>query len=114
MEPITIADAVRELRSQIIEAQAARDDGDLSFEIVEAQLQIQGNLSRRVDAGGNGKVKFSVLGFGAEAGGNAGVSQTAGTAHTVTLKLNVTDTSTGGRVEVDAQTDGTPFKTSSE
>ncbi|GGX58082.1 hypothetical protein GCM10007385_28310 [Tateyamaria omphalii] len=106
MQPISIGEAVEELRSQIIEAQAARPDGELSFEIVEAQLQIQGSLSRSVEGGGSSKVKFSVFGFGAEAGANAGASYSAETAHTVTLKLNVTDTTTGGRAEIDAETRG--------
>jgi hypothetical protein len=107
VQPITISEAVEELRSQIIDAQAVRPDGGLSFEIVEAQLQIQGSLSRSVEGGGSGKVKFSVFGFGAEAGANAGASQSAQTAHTVTLKLNVTDLTTGGRAEIDAETGGT-------
>lgn len=106
MDRITIGEAVEELRSQIAEAQAARPDDGLFFEILEAELQIHGTFSRTTDVRGGGAVKFSVFGLGAEATGNASHNRGQTTTHTVKLRLNLRDSKGKGPVEINIETSG--------
>ncbi|WP_171236749.1 trypco2 family protein [Ruegeria sp. HKCCA6837] len=106
MTPITIRDAMEELRTQIRDAQEPARDDDISFEITEAQVQIRGSFTRSREASGAASVKFSVFGFGAGAGGDAGMSQGRDIAHTVTLSLKVTDARSGGSVRISTEQSG--------
>lgn len=105
MEPITIKEAVRELRTQIAEAHRDRGDDGLIFEIEEAELQIHGGFTREIGGGTSGKLSFNVFGWGAEAGAEGSVSQGKEVSHTITLKLNVKDAQTGSEVPVNDRTD---------
>ena len=107
MKPITISEAVAELRAQIEDAVAARPDDGFTLEVIEAELQMVGTLTRSTEASGGSKVTFSLFGFGADAGAEARMAHGVETAHTVTLKLNVLGPG-GRRVNVNTETDG-PF-----
>lgn len=106
MTDISLKDAVGELRTQIAQAQADGKTGPIGFEILEAEVQIQGSFSRSVEGGGGGTVKFTVFGFGAEAGAEGKAGYGRETTQTVTLKLRVFDRDTDGSVDINTETSG--------
>ncbi|MEM8871690.1 MAG: trypco2 family protein [Pseudomonadota bacterium] len=105
MKPIEIPEAVAELRTQIARAQSERPEEGLVFEIEDVELQIQGTLTRSVEAGANGKVKFQVLGWGVEAGANAAAMTESAAAHSVKIKLKV-KSADGTAVDVSKDAEG--------
>jgi hypothetical protein len=68
-EFVPLADAVRSLRAELIEAAEAGADQLIRFGVGPIDLEFQVVAKR--EGGPNGKVKFGLLGMGFELGGNA-------------------------------------------
>ena len=93
MQEIELKDLLDDLRTQIEEARDKGKTQNIGFDIVEAEVEIQGVASRQTDANGKTKVKFSVLGIGAEAEAGAGAKFAKSSMQKVRLKLEVFDRS---------------------
>ena len=80
---IGLADTIDNLREELAEASRRGEGKDLRFRIDGIELEVAVAISR--EGGGGGKVKFEVLGIGAEIGGEGGLSRN--NTHRITLKL---------------------------
>ncbi|MFF1927306.1 trypco2 family protein [Streptomyces sp. NPDC058228] len=83
---LDLADAITLLRDQIVEAQTriAQDDRGVRFGLGELTLELGMELART--RGGNGGLRFSVVGVGVSLGGKYEKADKA--AHKVTVRLN--------------------------
>ncbi|MEV8539647.1 trypco2 family protein [Streptomyces sp. NPDC051572] len=93
---IALAEAIRELRSELDQAITDADGQNLRFEVGPIELEVTVAISKDVSAGG--KVKFWVI--EADGQGRAGSS----TAQLIRLTLEPKLVSTGRRPEVSGQT----------
>ena len=102
-QELELKDVVRKLREDL---QAAAEEGqgqDIKFKLESIELELK--VAAKKEGGPNGKIKFSVLGIGAEVGGNAKWSSE----HVQTIKLKmVPQTKIGGTVAISGQSSGRP------
>lgn len=86
-ELMDLADAITLLRDQVLEARKRIDqpgsDGGVQFGLGEITVELGVELTRT--KGGNGGLRFSVVGFGAEAG--ARLESADKSTHRVTVRL---------------------------
>ena len=89
---IRLADVVKELREELVEATKAGEGQPLRFELGEVKLEAQVVVMRETQ--GKGGVKFYVL--------NAELAEKEQVSHTqkVTLTLTPKDVASGGTVEL--------------
>ncbi|MFI6006415.1 trypco2 family protein [Streptomyces sp. NPDC051366] len=102
---LELADAITLLRDQIAEAQnriadpnGGADKG-IRFELGEITVELGMELART--NGGNGGLRFSVVGVGVSLGGKHERADKA--THKVTVRLNPKDVVTGGPAEVNSR-----------
>jgi len=89
---VGLADAVRELRSELMAAMAEAEGQRLSFELEAVEMEFLVEVSK--DESGEAGIKFWVVNVGARGG------VTSGTTHRVTLTLSPKDRSTGRKPEI--------------
>jgi hypothetical protein len=93
---LELKDVVRKLREDL---QAAAEEGQgkgIRFKLESIDLELK--VAAKREGGPNGKIKFSVLGIGAEVGGSA--KWAAEQVQTIKLKM-VPETANGNSVKVD-------------
>jgi hypothetical protein len=87
---IGLAEAIKQLRRELGEAQDEGADQQLRFEVDEVQLELLVELHKD-DTGPGASVRFGVVSFGTGSG-----TASRGHAHRVTLTLKVKDEALGG------------------
>ncbi len=99
---IGLAEALKQLRVELAEAQDESAGKRLRFEVTEAELEFQVEISKEAPPGA--KVSFDVVAIGGvELGAEGKIAK--GTTHRITLKLAVTDRETGRNAMVANQTE---------
>ncbi len=81
----SVADVIKELRAELVEATAEGDGQDIRFDMGDIQMELVAQVERKGEAGLN----LKVLGVGFEGGGGAS------SASTVKLTLNLKPTGRG-------------------
>jgi Trypsin-co-occurring domain 2 len=66
---LALADVVKALRSEILEAAQAGQNEDIRFNV--GAIEVEFTVAVKREGGPNGKVKFEVFGIGAELGADA-------------------------------------------
>ena len=101
---IPLADAIRALRTELIEAVKEGEEKDLRFELGPVEMEFNAIVSR--EGSGGGKIGFKLFGQGAEVnlGGKVSDQQVQ------RLKLVLTPRSPGGTVETGKLLVGTTIK----
>lgn len=94
---LTIADAVEDLRNQIIEARKRGKDAEtVKFSLHEVEVEL--HLVVEQKDGLEGKAGFTLPFFGAE--GRYGSEATTANTHKIRFKLDVEDANTGQHVNL--------------
>ena len=83
---LPLNDVVRALRAELLEASENVENESIRFQLGPIEVEFAVVATR--EAGPNGKIKFSVLGVGAEVGGSAKFSAE----HTQRVKFTLTPT----------------------
>jgi hypothetical protein len=86
---IPIAQAIQSLRHELSQAIADGKDEDLRFKLgpIELEFQVEVSWEGEAKGGASGGIKFGIVSLG-EVSGEAGVSRSRGTTHTIKLTLH--------------------------
>jgi hypothetical protein len=98
--PIGLAEAIRELRAELIAAQAESPGSGVRFELGPVEMEFAVTLSR--EGGGKAGIQVGVVTLG------AGGSVSSESVHRVKFMLTPKDGRTGGPLEVASQLDSIP------
>ncbi|MFH7594775.1 trypco2 family protein [Streptomyces racemochromogenes] len=91
MDEISLSEALRQLRSELYQAQTDAAGQQLRFEVEKAELELEVEFRRD----GTGKVKVSVGALGTKGEAEAGGARGAVRRERLTLTLNVLDEALG-------------------
>lgn len=96
---LPLGDVIRELRAEIVAAASAGEDERVRFELGPIEVEFQ--IVARREGGPEGKIKFEILGFGAELGGSGSFAREQTQKVKLTLSpLAVKAGGARGRVEI--------------
>ena len=88
-ETVSLSDAIRDLRNELIEARNAGDGKSLKFEIEDIELELQ--MVSTIKGKGGAKIGWGIL------GAEAGIEDSSARTHRLKFKMKLAPDETGNK-----------------